>query len=323
MIQRLPRRPMWLILALMLLGWGAWTGWTESNPAAERKLRVELHEWLEARFVDLMAQDDGWHGLHLRNTGADAHSPVVVLVHGLDEPGTIWKDLIPALVERDYQVWELRYPNDQGIDRSAVYLVSQWQALDPDRSVILVGHSMGGLVIREFVSLWRHPVDLPSRIGGAPVAGIILGGTPNQGSEWARMRALLELRDQFPAISEKRHPAFAGLRDGTGVAKIDLRPGSEFLLTLNARPWPDSVPVMLIAGLLTEASTALGDGVVALDAVSIPNLPPPRVVNASHRGMFARVLLGDALPAAIPLVLDALERWSVAPPGDDIGKRQP
>lgn len=308
------RRTLWVILGAIALAWIVWTGWTESDPAAERELRVSVHEWLETRFSDVMDQDDGWHGLHLRNAGG-TDAPVVVLVHGLDEPGTIWNDMIPALVDRGHQVWEFRYPNDQGIDRSAGFLASHWPALDPERPVFMVGHSMGGLVIREFVSLWRHPVDAAARVEGAPVAGAILGGTPNKGSEWARMRALLEFRDQFPALAEKRHPAFAGLRDGTGVAKIDLRPGSDFLEALNARPWPSTVPVVLIAGLLTEASEIIGDGVVALDSVSLPVYPPPVIVSASHRGMFVRVFSGDGVPAAIPYVLETLEDWLKATPG--------
>lgn len=304
------RRRLWATIASIALAWIVWAGWTETQPSRERELRVAFHEWLETRFTDLMAQDDGWHGLHLRNAGHTPNRPVVVLVHGLDEPGTIWKDLIPVLSERGHQVWELRYPNDQGIDRSAAFLASQWPSLDPHRPVYLVGHSMGGLVIREFVSLWRHPVDSVARLDGAAVGGVILGGTPNQGSEWARMRAVLEFRDQFPGIAEKRHPAFAGLRDGTGVAKIDLRPRSEFLEALNARAWPPDIPALLIAGMLSEASAALGDGVVALDSIALPTLAPPVIVNASHRGMFVRIYAGDAMPPAIPHVVDTLDRWT-------------
>jgi len=304
------RWALWFVIASIVLGWAAWAGWTEFNPAAERTLRVAVHEWLETRFTDVMDQDDGWHGLYQRTPGEGADAPVVVLVHGLDEPGTIWRDLIPALGARGHQVWELRYPNDQGIDRSAAFLASHWHTFDPDRPVFLVGHSMGGLVIREFVSRWRHPVGVPERTAGAPVAGLILGGTPNQGSEWARMRALLEFRDQLPAMAEKRHPAFAGLRDGTGVAKIDLRPGSDFLDALNARPWPADVPVVLIAGKLTELSPTLGDGVVALDSIALPAYPPPVIVNASHRGMFLRVFSAETEPPAIPYVLEALDRWT-------------
>src|SRR5690606_22566445 len=48
---------------------------------------------------------------------ADAAGPatdrVVLLVHGLDEPGDIWDDLTPALHEAGHTVVRFNYPNDQ------------------------------------------------------------------------------------------------------------------------------------------------------------------------------------------------------------------
>jgi pimeloyl-ACP methyl ester carboxylesterase len=263
-----------------------------------------------------------------------------VLLHGLDEPGTIWDDLAPALGRAGFEVWELRYPNDQGIDRSAAFLAERWLGLPADRPAVLIGHSMGGLLTREFVSRWRHPVGQAARVQGPAVSGVILVGTPNLGSEWARLRVWLELRDQFPTVAGRRFSLFAALRDGTGEAKVDLRPGSDFLQELNARSWPDSVPILAIAGQLLDqpagltagldAASAecksgalrrrlstwwsgigaeLGDGVVALDSARLPGGPPPRVVNASHRGMLVRLLPGDPEPPAIAPILETLHEW--------------
>jgi len=194
---------------------------------------------------------------------------------------------------------------------------------------------MGGLVARDFVSrLWRKGV------AGPAVAGVILAGTPNQGSEWARLRVWLELRDHFPTGEGRRFSLFAALRDGAGEAKIDLRPGSDFLDALNARPWPEGVPIFAIAGRLVappadlaagfataaaETGSAalkqelsdwwsgigedLGDGVVRLASAGVPGGPPPLVVEASHRGMIARLLPGDPEPPAIALILAALRNW--------------
>jgi hypothetical protein len=177
-------------------------------------------------------------------------------------------------------------------------------------------------------------------VEGAPVSGVILVGTPNQGSEWARLRVWLELRDQFPTSNGRRFSLFASLRDGTGEAKVDLRPGSDFLRELNARPWPSSVPVLPIAGHLLDQPASLtagldaasaecksgalrqrlaawwsgigaglGDGVVTLDSVRLPDAPPPLVVNASHRGMLLRLLSGDPEPPAIAPIVATLRAW--------------
>ncbi len=320
-----------------------WAWWAEDYPREERRLRVLVHDRLSDWFPHEMAPEDGWHGVHSRVVPAAANGPRVLLVHGLDEPGSIWDDLIPALGAAGFEAWEFRYPNDQGIDRSAAYLAERWADLPGDRPVVLIGHSMGGLVARDFVSRLRHPVGEPPRVGGAAVSGVILVGTPNLGSEWARLRVWLELRDQFPSGQGRRFSLFAALRDGTGEAKIDLRPGSDFLRELNARPWPDKVPLLAIAGLLLsppqdrsaglDAAAAetgsedlrrslaawwssigedLGDGVVTLDSARISGGSPPTVLNASHRGMLVRLLPGDPQPPAIAPILATLRQWGAA-----------
>jgi pimeloyl-ACP methyl ester carboxylesterase len=317
-----------------------WTWWAEDHPREERRLRVLVHDQLDAWFPEQMAPEDGWHGIHRRATASGSTRLSVLLIHGLDEPGGIWDDLVAVLGPAGFGIWEFRYPNDQGIDRSTEYLAASWSRLPPDRPVALIGHSMGGLVIRDFVSRLRHPVGGPEGVGRAPVAGVILVGTPNQGSEWARLRVWLELRDQFPTREGRRYSLFAALRDGTGEAKIDLRPGSDFLQDLNARPWPESIPIQSISGLLlaspqgvaegiaaasAEAGSGelqqrlsewwsgigadLGDGVVSLDSTRIPSDAPPLVLDASHRGLLARLLPGDPEPPAIAPILETLSAW--------------
>ena len=71
---------------------------------------------------------------------------------------------------------------------------------------------------------------------GPDVAAALLIATPNQGSEWARLRVWLELRDHLAGDEQRRFSLFAALRDGTGAAKIDLRPGSRFLTELKQPP---------------------------------------------------------------------------------------
>lgn len=328
-----------------MLAFVAWTWWAESHPRDERRLRLVVSERLHEWFPEQMALDDDQLGIHPRTPPAATLSgPRILLIHGLDEPGTIWDDLLPALESAGEQVMEFIYPNDQGIEQSADALAEHWSALPAGPPVILIGHSMGGLVARDFVSRLRHPVGMPAHVSGPAVSGLILLGTPNQGSEWARLRVWLELRDQFTTLHKERFSLFAALRDGMGEAKIDLRPGSDFLETLNRRPWPSEVPIRTIAGrLLTPLDPSedfaaiaaaahsdllahrladwwsslgedLGDGVVSLESVQVPGGPPPLLVEASHRGMLMRLLPDDPQPPAIAPILEILEQWRATAP---------
>ncbi len=344
--RRWPRRLVITLIAAAILML-AWTWWSEDSPGSDRRLRSLISQQFHAWFPTAMAPDDGWHGIHRRDPIAAAKAPPILLIHGLDEPGDIWDDLAPVLTQAGCAVWEFRYPNDQGIDRSTAYLAQHWLELPADQPLVLIGHSMGGLVAREFVSRWRHPVATSPRVEGASVGGVILLGTPNQGSEWARLRIWLELRDHLASKHPGRFDPLAGLRDGLGEAKIDLRPGSDFLNELNARPWPAQVPLLIIAGRLigppgerladfkaaavaagvgelaeelerldTHLGEGLGDGLVSLESARLPAVAP-LVVNASHRGMIRRLFADNPEPPAIAPILATLRHWQA---GEPIGK---
>jgi pimeloyl-ACP methyl ester carboxylesterase len=337
------RRLRWAIilaLSLILLLTTLWIGWAEQNPSEERELRVLVQERLEQWFPEEMHPTSMGYGFVSMLPEPVNGAPRVLLVHGLDEPGGIWDDLVPVLADADYDVWEFRYPNDQALDQSADLLAKFWPTIEGAAPIVLIGHSMGGLVIRDFVTRWRHPVDSAPKVTGIPVQGVILVGTPNQGSDWARLRVWLEIRDSFATVLERRFSLFAGLRDGTGAAKIDLRPGSDFLEALNARPWPEPIPLGVIGGVLIETEGNLvsafeslgrelgaeistdaletwwsdlgegvGDGVVPVESLTLEHMPPPILLRASHRGLLARMFPGDPQPPAIIPILELLEAY--------------
>lgn len=326
-----PPRKRWLrvgiALGLVLLVVALWSGWAERYPQKERQLRIDLQAQLEERVPAALQPAEDRYGVfaqrvqdkdNVTSDGKDGggednvaqpHSFRILLVHGLDEPGGIWADLLPPLADAGFDSWEFRYPNDQAIDRSADLLASSWAELPADLPWVLIGHSMGGLVIRDFVTRHRFPdmgSDTEATREGASVRAVILAGTPNQGSDWARLRVLLELRDQWAAARQSGFSPLAGLQDGTGAAKIDLQPGSAFLTDLNARPWPPAVPMRIIGGVLMESAAALGDGVVTPESLVLEGAPPPVMVTASHRGMLARLFDSDPEPPAIPLIMGLL-----------------
>ena len=296
-----------LVAALVLVAM-LWSLWGELKPDQERAVRIRVQDQLQQRFPEAMHPAPGYYGVFPATaSGGTTRAVSVMLVHGLDEPGSIWGDLVPALSKAGFTSWEFRYPNDQGIDRSADLLAASWGALPNDRPMVLIGHSMGGLVIRDFVTRWRHATAVPEVLAGPQVSRVILVGTPNQGSDWARMRFWLEPRDQLTAIREQRFSMLSGLQDGTGVAKIDLRPGSRFLENLNTRPWPAEVPLWIIGGLLAPAAPVLGDGVVSVDSLALEGAAAPILVAGSHRGMLKRLSESAQEPAAIPLILELLK----------------
>ncbi len=328
-----------LCIALM----AAWIFWSESNPEQERELRIAAQEQLEEWFPEAMAPTPELFGFHPPSDSTRS-APDVVLIHGLDEPGGIWDETLKTLADAGLEAWEFRYPNDQAIDHSVDLLARHWPALGEARPIVLVGHSMGGLVIRDFVTRWRHPADADAQVGGPDILGVILIGTPNQGSGWARLRGWLELREWIAHIPEGQFSPFAGLRQGTGAAKIDLRPESRFLSELNARQWPDSVQVKIIGGQLgeatpdmlqtldrlgeelavadlrsrveswwTETGEELGDGAVPVASLSFEGGPEPLLLPASHRGLLVDLPLADGAPPAIAPMLDTILEWRGQP----------
>ncbi len=364
------RRALVWTAAVAVLLLTSWLIWTERHPERERDLRTAVQDYLEAWVFDELESPAALFGFIERSPGDGRvlprdtppltesalaerdRAPQVVLLHGLDEPGGIWTVLLPALADAGLVAWEFRYPNDQGIDRSAELLASGWAALPDSEPVYLVGHSMGGLVIRDFVSRLRYPDGSTATVAetaGPPIGGVILVGTPNQGSDWARFRAWLELRELLATVPRGEFSLLAGLREGTGAAKIDLRPGSRFLDALNDRRWPDAVPMRIIGGVIAEPTPAmrrsmgalgaelgsgelaeqlidwwdelgdaLGDGVVTVESLQVPGQPAPVVVAASHRGLLtdSRIdPIDDAddgeteTPPAVPVVLEWLREW--------------
>jgi pimeloyl-ACP methyl ester carboxylesterase len=243
---------------------------------------------------------------------AEAPPSLVLLIHGLDEPGPIWDDLGPALRSAGFRAARFDYPNDQPIAASADLLGA---ALRDLRSrgvtrVDLVCHSMGGLVARDVLT---RPTFYAGRTDGhadlPDVRRFIAVGTPNAGSPWAKLRAVAEIREQVERFLEDPRHDWRGLlgylSDGLGEAGDDLLPGSAYLTALNSRPLPEGVAITLIAGRLApvkdddltwltgswllrrvigpedaakvaagvaELSTELGDGVVPVASTLLPGV---------------------------------------------------
>lgn len=296
----------------------------------------------------LGAVERGWLGVRVYNPEVNAwieidgldepiadetNGRVVMLVHGLDEPGGIWDQLTPALVADGHTVVRFEYPNDQLIAKSADELLASLDglaALGVTR-MDLVCHSMGGLVSRD--AMTRDRIAKQGFANhGITIERYVTIGTPHGGSPWARMQAVSEMREQVQRWVEsddmdpKRLMGF--VNDGTGQAGRDLLPGSEFLVELNARTMPAGVVSTCIVGRATKAQgegldsiltntwlvdlvggadagviqneieklkAELGDGVVPMSSAVLDGVDDVVILMANHRGLIRNVELGQAM----------------------------
>jgi hypothetical protein len=327
---------------------------TAQSRAAELEDRLRAQAPHQPAGIRLLDADAARAG-RLEWTAAPAGLParVVLLVHGLDEPGDIWDDLAPALAAAGHTVARFDYPDDQHIPVSADLLSQSLAGLraagvaDAD----LVCHSMGGLVARD--ALTRAALAQSPR---PRVPRLILLGTPSAGSPLARFEALAEAREQIARTARTRdwHDLLGFFTDGRGEAADDLLPGSPFLADLNQRPWPEGTTITAVVGQLLEPAAAahrlestlathlgaepahdaaehlrawaatLGDGVVPAESAAPAGVTDVVRVSATHRGMVrlwsfargARDPIGHepATPPAIPIVLARLAEPPPAAP---------
>jgi len=344
------RRWLWFVcLAIVLVG--LWQLFTNIYREEEKELRRQLREAVKEKFPEQTARFSQTFGLFFfetdretpRRAAADRKS--IILVHGLDDPGAVWQSLAPALVKEDFNVWLMQYPNDQPIVESAWLFFEELEGLKKrgiDR-ISIVAHSMGGLVSREMLTSPKIKYNASAKNRRVPgVAALIMVGTPNHGSQLARLRVFTEIRDQLVRLKKGEANWLAGILDGAGEAKIDLLPGSRFLTVLNARPHPLGVNMLIIAGITSPWSESdinrwtdnlrqkvpddkqkwidelgknmismthgLGDGLVTVESTRLAGVPH-RTVDGTHLSMIRNITRDNPrIPPAVPLIVDQLKR---------------
>lgn len=143
-----------------------------------RFARTAKHAFFSARSQDLARPQ-----IHLLQP-YDPERSVIVLIHGLGSSPEAWIDLANELmgdeeIRRHYQVWQVFYRSSAPIsyNRAAIRdaLYATLDAVDPERDdrarrqMVIVGHSMGGVIARLLVAeggdeMWK------ALLGHAPSA---------------------------------------------------------------------------------------------------------------------------------------------------------
>ena len=169
--------------------------------------------------------------------------PLVLCLHGLNGTHETFDGLRKNLRSCGYRTAAISYEPHRPIamlasevsKEVAAHLASSSQK----HGLVIVGHSMGGLIARE----WTNNVALENEA----ISGLITIGTPHQGSAWATLPPLMNLfaKGEFGVADVNdvilHTPSSPELRD--------IAPGSAFLEELNAREDRSDVRYTSVIGI--------------------------------------------------------------------------
>ncbi len=203
----------------------------------------------------------------------------VVLVHGLDWFRNTLEPTAAYLHAEGYETLNVRYPSHKVANPEAaaqwVRQVVEEQCRDPHKRIHLVGHSMGALVVREYLADGK-----PERLGR-----VVLLAAPNQGTPLAealRWKPLGRLLSPAAASS----CGWPGRGEGSGrrAEGVDYAPG---VLMGNQPGWFPFFSIFM---------KGEDDGVVPVASGRLQGMGEFRVVRTSHTAMPRnREALGEVL----------------------------
>ncbi|MEO1130994.1 MAG: hypothetical protein AAFX05_14975, partial [Planctomycetota bacterium] len=265
----------------------------------------------------------------------------VVMVHGLRSSPATWRDMLndlraDATIRDRFQFWMFYYPSGLPIPRSAAYLRRALHdvrrhfdpagEIDGLRDMVLLGHSMGGLLSKAQVqasgtTMWHslHPtpfdqLDLPDALrahleevffyeADPDISRIVFIATPHCGSSMADGwigrfgDALVELPDEFDDVdvwfAEERRSIDVDdtYQLGRGVPSSidDLREDAPHLNAYLALPLRAGLPYHSIAGDNGGGS----DGVVPVESALLPGAVSALVVESGHDAHMAPLAIRE------------------------------
>mgnify|MGYP000228736142 FL=1 len=169
--------------------------------------------------------------------------PLVLFLHGVNGTHEAFDGLREELRSCGYQTAAAAYGSHRSIAAIARDLSdvvgSHLASSTREHSLVLVGHSMGGLIARE----WTNN----SALENDAITGLITIGTPHRGSAWATLPPLMNLfaKGEFGVADVSdlilHAPSSPELRD--------IAPGSAFLDSLNARDNRPDVRYTAVIGI--------------------------------------------------------------------------
>jgi pimeloyl-ACP methyl ester carboxylesterase len=258
-----------------------------------------------------------------------ARTPLI-FVHGLQETGASWAPMIDSLrddplIREHYQFWFFTYPSGYPYPYAAVLFRQDLDGIErafPNhKRVVLIGHSMGGLICRLMMTdsgdkIWRDFFATPP--AKTPLAGdtrklleealifshrpdvqrVIFISTPHRGSDLAsnwigRIGAALV---RTPRLFASTYAATKPLLIADPAARplnrmpnsVDtLEPNDRFVEAVNKLPITPGIPYHSIMGDRGRGDTPnSSDGVVPYWSSHLPGAQSELIVNSDHGAQY-------------------------------------
>jgi pimeloyl-ACP methyl ester carboxylesterase len=189
----------------------------------------------------------------------------VIVLHGIVRSSKSLHRVTDQLRAEGFAAFPMEYPSTQiGIEQAVEYLDSAIRHLDGIEELHLVGHSMGGLVIRAWFAEHHDP----------RVKRVVMLGTPNHG---AQMADLLRRNPVFRLIYGPAGQQLVTAEDGL-IPRLPV-PACEFAVIAGARGhksgWNPLIP-------------GDDDGTVTVDSTRLAGATDYNTLPVLHHG-----LLGD------------------------------
>jgi pimeloyl-ACP methyl ester carboxylesterase len=221
--------------------------------AAQERGKSGVRAWLREKMVG--ESDLECYGLQLDDCwdGESGDDPTVILIHGFNSAPDRNTALLAPIHAAQIPCGSFSYPNDYEILSSAQLLSCELRRFAkryPDCRVVLLCHSMGGLVARACV---ENPSLDPGNVDR-----LIMIAPPTHGTLVAHFAVGTDLWEHW--LSRKSGGPWRRMRDsvidGLGEAADELCPNSPFLNELNGRPRNPRVRYTIVLGtgaLVNEA----------------------------------------------------------------------
>lgn len=153
----------------------------------------------------------------------------IIFVHGANGGSADWREITSVLDQTHFQAWVLNYPSGMRLGIISDYFVRAVNELQRKynmNKIYVVGHSMGGLIVRSFVMKYQksYPKEFENIKFVMTINASMMGlESANTGVNFS------------PFVIPSWH---------------DMSPESDFLKVINTWSWPKTVPYHLVFSYL-------------------------------------------------------------------------